>query len=331
MSTYRYGVLWTWCYNRGRGFIIVIIIRILGWWLLWAFFCWWCIFIWNQEEEQILEDEYKYSWSGGVYKYSVNTCKAEVFLPAVACGVVEFEHIQHSLRVFLLLRFRDIGGLQQPSPLLWHALREKNEKGRQTGMKIWKWARAHLIIWLIKLQQIKSAHYDRQETNGCRIQSMQLNWQFFPAFDGLGQIRGSMGKLHQRKVGKSSSNSQWTPPWQNRSPRVWCAQSLKGLKSLGAPYPCLFFFLQQKEWLRLDASGHWQNDRFQWTILQSMIRSLRWASVSKNAISNSVLLKGQLKECVEFNTSWALLSQFVVLITTENITKKAKIRVIVSH
>lgn len=59
-----------------------------------------------------------------MYMYSF-TCKAEVFLPAVACGVVEFEHIQHSLRVFLLLRFRDVGGLQQPSPLLWHALRHR--------------------------------------------------------------------------------------------------------------------------------------------------------------------------------------------------------------
>ncbi len=43
-------------------------------------------------------------------------------------------------------------------------------------------------------------HYDRQETNGNRNQSRQLNWQFSLASDGLGQIKGSMGKLDQRKV-----------------------------------------------------------------------------------------------------------------------------------
>lgn len=65
------------------------------------------------------------------------TCKTEVFLPAVACGVVEFEHIQHSLRVLLLLRFRDVGGLKQPSPLLWHALRQRQEKekDKENGMQ----------------------------------------------------------------------------------------------------------------------------------------------------------------------------------------------------
>lgn len=65
------------------------------------------------------------------------TCKAEVFLPAVACGIVELEHIQHSLRVFLLLRFCDVGGLQEPGPLLWHALIEEKHKQKrdETGKK----------------------------------------------------------------------------------------------------------------------------------------------------------------------------------------------------
>lgn len=170
-----------------------------------------------------VEDKLEYSWSGCLFMHSY-TCKTEIFLPAVACGVIEFEHIQHSLRVFLLLRFRDVGGLQQPSPLLWHALRQRKEKDKEKGTQKRKWVRAHLIIWLIKIQevrQIKSVDYDSQETNGHTIQTRQLNWKFLPAFDGLRQVRGSMGKLHQRNI--------WVCLTHSKLPRDWIEAHMYGV------------------------------------------------------------------------------------------------------
>lgn len=77
-----------------------------------------------------------YTHTSDILQIHHYTCKAEVFLPGVACGVVEFEHVQHSLRVFLLLQFGDVGGLQEPSPLFRHALRDEEQQRKQDEMKI---------------------------------------------------------------------------------------------------------------------------------------------------------------------------------------------------
>lgn len=43
-------------------------------------------------------------------------------------GVVELEHVQHGLRVLLLLQLGDVGGLKEARPLLWDALGERGHR-----------------------------------------------------------------------------------------------------------------------------------------------------------------------------------------------------------
>lgn len=82
--------------------------------------------------------------------------------------------------------------------------------------------------------------YDRQETNGHKIQSRQLNWQFLPALDGLREIRGSMGKLHRRKVRKYFSLTVNSPVTESKPTCMVCSKS-EGLEISGRSLSLSFF------------------------------------------------------------------------------------------
>jgi hypothetical protein len=62
----------------------------------------------------------------------VCTCKAHVFLAVVGLlGVVEFENVKDSLRILLLFQLSDVRGLEQPSPLLRHALHTQTHSNKR--------------------------------------------------------------------------------------------------------------------------------------------------------------------------------------------------------
>jgi len=122
-------------------------------------------------------------------------------------------------------------------------------------------------------------HYDRQETNGNRNQSRKLNWQFSLASDGLGQIKGSMGKLDQRKVHLTHSEL----PRDRIEAHVYGVLKVWRAWNLWTLLILVFFssFDRKKDCGYMLLVTGKMTDSFQWTILQSMIPSLRWACVQK--------------------------------------------------
>lgn len=84
------------------------------------------------------------------------TCETHVLL-AVGdlLGVVKLQHIQHCLRVLLLLWLGDVGSLQQTCPLLWHSLWEQAPCQHTAGL-MWFTKRKPTVTVLPQLLKLHS-------------------------------------------------------------------------------------------------------------------------------------------------------------------------------